>query len=404
MVAKPRDTRDGQRHQDRQGGIHWRSNAYCTGRTVLRIKGHPGSWTVLVSAYVHTAYCAAGLGRQCLTYKVHAQERGQILNRPTLSPPTFTTAWQAQTACCTTRQGSVISQTVEGCHTVLCLGNACHSTRIRLSRVQQGSAIAEHGASCRHYVITCSLSFDGCAHSPTMVPHRTFPLGRETTRSMSLWASGTQLHALQCLLSACVVSHVFCCLRLCALPVPHPTLPLPPQGHRAAQCNCVRAARTLGAAPVHHPPLLQAPGLSSLAAITIVGVFKGLEYLANAGPNPETIVWLLWMYEGASGGSDAWYVLCYTPLGVKLTAKWQLTTDAAAAACFWVQRVLRVVLFARGVPIWVTSEMAIYTGIYDAAITYGFSALITVAAIGFEAYCIHAQLAVMRTRTGVPFA
>jgi hypothetical protein len=141
-----------------------------------------------------------------------------------------------------------------------------------------------------------------------------------------------------------------------------------------------------------------------LTAIAIVWTFKGLEYMANAGPIPEVIVWLLWMYEGASGGSDAWYVLCYTPLGVKLSAAWHLTTGAAAAACFWVQRLVRVVLFARGIPIWVTSEMAIYTGIYGAAITYGFSALITVAAMAFEGYCIQAQLVVMRTKTGVPFA
>lgn len=141
-----------------------------------------------------------------------------------------------------------------------------------------------------------------------------------------------------------------------------------------------------------------------LTAITIVSIFKGLEYMANAGPIPEVIVWLLWMYEGASGGSDAWYVLCHTPLGVKLTAKWQLTPGAAAAACFWKQRMLRLVLLARGVPIWVTSEMAIYTGIYGSAITFGFSALITVAAMAFEAYCIRQQLPVMQTKTGVPFA
>lgn len=139
-----------------------------------------------------------------------------------------------------------------------------------------------------------------------------------------------------------------------------------------------------------------------LLAILAAAILKLLECYANAAPIPETVVRLLWLYEGASGASDAWYVLGHTPLGVKLSNEW-FQLNAPEAACFTVQRVLRIAACIRGVLLFVTPELAFFARIYG-VLTYGFYASAVASGIAFEAYCVQTQLRVMRAKTGVPFA
>jgi hypothetical protein len=138
-----------------------------------------------------------------------------------------------------------------------------------------------------------------------------------------------------------------------------------------------------------------------LMAILAAAILKLLECWADAAPIPETVVRLLWLYEGASGASDAWYVLGHTPLGVMLSKKLKLS--APEAACFAVQRVLRIAACIRGVLLFATPELAFFARIYG-VLTYGFYVSAVASGIAFEAYCVQTQLRVMRAKTGVPFA
>jgi len=154
--------------------------------------------------------------------------------------------------------------------------------------------------------------------------------------------------------------------------------------------------------PYTTPRFFKHLALHHMMLIIVSGVLKALEYWADAGTIPQAVVRVLWLAEGASGASDAWYVLCHTPLGVKLSMQWHLTDPQGA--CFVVQRFLRFAALIRTVLMLGTSELAAFAGIYGMGITHSFWGLGIAAQAAFEAYCISAQLCVLRTITGVPFA